>query len=231
MPPRTVIFFAVAIAAAQSASASAIVIGSRDGNTCYPFSCGSNGEYQQIYLSSAFTAPFSISSIAFASGSPYPNIAKSLNVEIGLSTSSAAALSNSYLANRGSNFTIVYSGSRTFVSSGTDTFDLIFNTSPFLYNPALGNLLLDIKVNAVSNAIIAFNETDTPLTSRLIDLGFPFVSPSSGLLTSFGVGPQIVAVPETSTSTMLSVGIILLFLRYVICRAHVPAVALEGDRL
>ena len=115
--------------------------------------------YQQVYNAGEFSAlagPFVIRQIAFrpnySSGNAFMgNIA---SIQINLSTTAKAAdqLSPRFSENIGADETIVYSlGPLALSSSDTDlgnayAFDIVITlTQPFTYDPANGNLLLDVQ--------------------------------------------------------------------------------------
>ena len=146
---------------AQAASASTVVtpnaFAATPGGTGYlmPNFSGFN-RYQQVFASSEFGAlsrPELITSIAIRQlGTNTSPVSSSFsNVLISLSTTpdSPDALSTTFAANQGSDLTIVHNGPLTFSGgshSGVQPFDISFGlTAPFLYNPAAGNLLLDVQ--------------------------------------------------------------------------------------
>src|SRR5438876_2678287 len=115
--------------------------------------------YQQIYDASQFLplhAPRLITQIAFrpdASQTTAINHAFT-NIEFHLSTATipVTGLNANFASNVGANDTVVYSGSLTFTSANSiawgtaKQFDLVVNlTTPFLYDPSAGNLLLEIR--------------------------------------------------------------------------------------
>jgi hypothetical protein len=112
------------------------------------------GVYQQVYAAGAFSGPITITQIAFASSGAFssgPGMAN-FNFNIGLSTSAAGpgGLSTNFLANRGSDFTQVFSGPLNVAISANDQFDLVIDIAPFTYDPAAGSLLLDVSMNSTT---------------------------------------------------------------------------------
>ena len=117
---------------------------------------------QQVYSSSFFNAPISLTSLSLRA---YPGAAPSgftgntlnvSNVAINLSTTArgdetGTLLSSTYANNVGSNVSSVFSGPLTLstkaTGQGTQPFDYTINfQNPFLYDPSMGNLLLDVDV-------------------------------------------------------------------------------------
>jgi PEP-CTERM motif len=175
----------------------------------YPFgSSGYAGDYQQVYSSSNFTGPVNIMSIAFFSGIDYPGTSISGTYILDLSTtsSSVGTLSTTYSANLGGNNTQVFDGSVSDVLS--------FSTTPFLYDPSQGNLLLTVDVitpNSVSQNFLAAgcstatNRVYNSGGSGAVTIGFAGgCSPSDyGLETQFTTTPAVSATPEPSSLVLL----------------------------
>jgi hypothetical protein len=160
----------VAASAPQAFAASLVAPNISDGASgnssfSFPFNIGNNGSarLQQVYASSQFsaiTSPVFITEILFRPdrfGSAFgPTTIR--DVLINLSTTSAApnnanALSNTFADNIGPDETTVFNGDLSISSSNTvvgpnrlKAFDIsIAFMTPFLYDPTLGNLLLDIR--------------------------------------------------------------------------------------
>jgi hypothetical protein len=130
---------------------------------------GSGGaRYQQIYdasLFSSFGGPQVITEIQFRAASPEnafrPNSVTAANTMISLSTTSVTsapgattdgAFSASFDDNVGANAQVVYSGALTLNRGGSNAagaqpfeYGFVLQT-PFVYNPSMGNLLLDVIV-------------------------------------------------------------------------------------
>jgi len=126
-----------------------------------PLSCSVpiTQRYQQIYLASEFGSNIcNINEIRFrtdASAPAGPNMRTQNDVTIQFSTTSVspATLSTTYANNIGADVTTVFSGNLTFNISppcglpGPCPFDTIINLqNPFLYNPSMGNFLLDMRL-------------------------------------------------------------------------------------
>src|SRR5262249_9781187 len=74
-----------------------------------------------------------------------------VDVSLGLSTTSASvdAPATDFAANRGADFTTVFSGTIAYTAVN-GTFDLVFSTTPFTFNPSQGNLLVDLNITSAS---------------------------------------------------------------------------------
>jgi hypothetical protein len=198
-------------AGAPRNAAADVVIGTPGGpDNVFPF--GTNtyvGEYQQLYTKTAFSGPVSIIGVGFASSAlgGQAGLSRTLNVTLGLSTSSATltTMSTNYAANKGADFTQVFNGVVNYTAAGNGTFDLNFTTTPFTYNPGGGNLLLDVVMNSSSGSQIAFVSTIDPVTTRVYNSGgsgAATVDPNHGLVTI--VRTSALAVPEPGSFALAS---------------------------
>jgi hypothetical protein len=187
-----------------SASASALVIGApATGGNFIPFGSSAGWpEYQQVYAASDFSGTITIHDIEFytysGTGTPNPGVFK-----ISLSTTSAPVngLSTELSANLGSNNTTVYDAALPAVQNGV--LDILFST-PFTYNPANGNLLVDLySLTPYSGGpSFAFNGGSGGAFSRgFLGQTIP-VSNNSGLVTGFST------IPEPSTWAMMMLGFV-----------------------
>lgn len=197
MPRLTKLFLVLTILtllsfAAPSVNADTLIIGSGDSLSRYPvglepgvdstafpnFAAG--GIYQQVYANTAFPGgPITITQIAFASKGQLtsgPGLA-TYNFNIGLSTTAAVPgnLSTNLAVNRGADFAPVFSGQLTAALTANNQFDLIINITPFTYNPANGNLLLEIGFNApvqfTGGQVLYFNAGSIASTNRAANPG------------------------------------------------------------
>jgi hypothetical protein len=148
-----------------------------------------------------------------------PTTASFTGIQIDLSTTSRApdALSATFADNVGADDTIVYNGSLTLSTAATGPaggpkdFDVVINLqTDFLYNPAAGNLLMDITkptqfTGALINLDLQFTVGDsvswvaggqTNVNAPIPTVGFPG---TSGLVTRF----TVTLVPEPSGLVLL----------------------------
>jgi hypothetical protein len=195
----------------------------------FPFLVDGGLRLQQVFNASQFSAisgPTQITQIAFRPDSSLgAAFSRTLsNVTIQLSTTSAAAdgLSLTFASNIGADVTTVRSGSLTLSSSftgvGPKDFDILINlTTPFTYNPASGNLLMDVLNQSPENNNISlfFDAPNTTgdSSSRIYGTeGAPGAtagtSDSSGMVTRFTFGNASVAAPEPGTLALLALGIV-----------------------
>lgn len=117
--------------------------------------------YQQVYAASQFPSlagQVLITQIAFRPnstaelGEAFSSTLPDIQIDLSTTTAPPDGLSQTFASNVGGNDRIVYSGALTISSSftgpanGPKDFDIIIDLrSPFLYDPRMGNLLLDVR--------------------------------------------------------------------------------------
>jgi len=199
---------------------------------------GSGGsQTEQIYSASFFSGPTTITGVSFRA---YPGAAPGFftsnsvtvsDLMVSLATTAAspnensgAAPSTTFAANLGAGATTVYSGAATLTTAATGVgpqpFDYTVNFStPFVYDPALGNLVLDFLIPTgatVSGSGFGFLTFDT--ANDLNDGVFSVVNINSGgaatgtlstaaAITEFHTLAG--AVPEPATWGMMILGMLL----------------------
>lgn len=144
---RSLCLFVSLTAFTASFAAAGPVVGSNDSGNCYPFSCfayDGGTVYQEVYSSSAFSGPISISSLTFyqSQGGGMDDA----NYTIDLSTTSS---------NIGDGYPLVVGADDqlfgTFHISGNMPASLTLTGTPFSYNPLNGNLLMQVTVGTVNS--------------------------------------------------------------------------------
>ncbi len=122
---------------------------------CFPWGCAYSGEYQQVYNQGQFSGPITITNLEFYNtqvdfGATTTNTG---NFAISLSTTAADwnTLSGTFANNIGANNTLVFSGSIFQAWAFGDVLHITLST-PFTYNPADGNLLMDVVVTGSGDA-------------------------------------------------------------------------------
>jgi hypothetical protein len=197
------------------ASADTITIGTNTSVNGFPF--GESiyvGEYQQVYNAALFFGPVDITGITFFAAPGYPS-AISGDFTIDLSTTAAGvnSLSTTYSNNVGANNSLFFSGTVSNVLS--------FTGVPFLYNPAQGNLLLDVDIGTPNAATFdplaagcstATNRVYNTAGFGAVAMGATSVC-TSGLPTSYGLETEftyttVIATPEPSSLLLLSSGLV-----------------------
>ena len=215
----------VALACGSPAVAETITIGATNSSNLFPFGVGPGeanayfGTYQQIYAAAAFSGPISISQVAFTTttvgGSPL-SLTSAFSLNIGTTSASPSAPGSDYDANRRPDLVQVFSGSVSIASTGRAAFDFVIPfTTPFVYDPSVGNLLLDVFITSNSRGPVPFAGGDTWMTGRVYNLdgtGSPYPGPNRALLTRFS-GTDLEPVPEPATFGLLASGLAALYAR------------------
>ena len=197
-----------------------------------------NGKrFQTLYAANLFQSvagPLSISGFAYRTASGQGAFSQSIpNLVITLSTTSTPddGLSNVFASNIGLDATIVYAApivlSSAGAGNGSSLFDIVFNfTTPFFYNPAQGNLLVDMQFfgqrtgsGSLIDAVDAFGDgisrirTSAGTPNCGVDVyslsgcsANGLANTSRGQVTQFDVTP----VPEPETYAMMLAGLGLL---------------------
>jgi hypothetical protein len=193
----TVFIGAIIVSGATPGSASVVDVGNPgDVVNSIPFGSTVWGtEYQQVYNSSDFSGAITITQIIFLDTTDPGGQTDGGTFTLSLSTTSAqvGALNLSNLsANIGTANTVVYSGSLPALANG----ELVINlTTPYTYNPAQGNLLLDVTASnqtaggAFLNAVDTADSGPGDLFSRAWTYAadYPVADSDEGLVTDFTV--------------------------------------------
>ena len=185
--------------------------------------------YQQVYDASQFPSsigPLRITQIAFRPDGSVTNpnlIIRFDSVRIDLSTTSSTpgTLSSVFANNVGADNMTVFN-SFVFVTApvtgppgGPKDFTVVFDLTPFIYDPSAGNLLLDVRAIEFAGGISApFDAvSNSPFTAHI---DAPDISAATGSYFADGLVTQFqytaVAVPEPSTIVLESLGALLIAL-------------------
>jgi hypothetical protein len=185
---------ATAFVLASGANAQ-VTVGTFSGGNCYPFLCNDSGtsvgqsiDYQQVYSSSAFSTPTTFDGITFYDfpAIPGPVIAGNYDITFGTTT---AALGSGYPVAL-SNVETFYDGTLSAGSGGTYTID----GAPYSYNPADGNLVMEVVVtnqanvpNGSGNGYFESDTSGTDMSRAYLITGQGGVADGTGLVTTFDV--------------------------------------------
>ncbi len=175
-----------------------------------PFSAA-NDRYQQVYASSQFAAlPVGgayLTAIAFRvypDGSSYSFTFPGLQVSLSTTAQAPDGLSTIFDDNLGTDDVVVFIGAVPFTTSGIGIpapFELVINfTTPFFYNPASGNLLVDIR-NSGGGPDSSFDAVYDPADS--VSRVDGALTDSTGIPNTIGLVTQF-AVPAFTTNADLS---------------------------
>jgi hypothetical protein len=204
---------ALLLATSAPVLASSVTIGVSDPTSpnCIPFGCPDGfvlTRYQQVFDASAFSGPIAIDAMTLFHTTTFGAVLATASYSISFSTTAkpVGGLSTALGSNVGADQTFFALAA---FAGGTMPAALTFTgISPFVYNPAAGNLLVDILVSVAGpdgGAFLDAERTD-PLTSRA------FVQAGSGtadrlaLVTRFDYHAAT-AVPEPMTLVLLGSGL------------------------
>jgi hypothetical protein len=166
--------------------------------------------YQEIYNATAFSGPINIASIDFFRelGVPLNTMTFTLSFStttLGLNVDSPGNISSTnYNGNDGANNTLF----GTFSITGDAPDVLTFSGTPFLYTPATGNLLLDLRIVSFTGSGDSFFEDNgfsgNGEISRVTDFGTS--NTGFGLVTEFD--PAAVSTPPSTVPEPSSIGLL-----------------------
>jgi hypothetical protein len=183
----------------------------------FPFGSAYSGEYEQVYTKGAFPGTMTVTGLMFFN-TQFNSHATSLNTgtwTISLSTTSADwnTLSGTFAANIGGDNTQVFSGNIGQPWTFGDTLTINFST-PYTYNPANGNLLMDVLVTGASapggsvffdtNGYNAGGFNGNTIMGRVYGGGS--VNSGYGLVTDFVTSNS--SIPEPSSALLIAAGLI-----------------------
>jgi len=215
----TLVFLGFTAAAVDAAT---LIIGNNNDISRYAFGLdptgassafpdfAAGGTYQQVYAKSGFPGPVTINQIAFASSaqvSSGPGIG-TYNFNVALSTTAAGpnGLSTNLPANRGADFAQVFSAPLTVTLTASDQFDLIIDITPFTYDPANGNLLLEVTVNSATQftggPVLYFRAGFDPGTSRAAN---PAGVAAGAFADGFGLRTRFTTASPTAAAATISI--------------------------
>ncbi len=223
----------VAVWASMSAQAGVVVVvpnslaaAEGNSNNAFPFNIDRFGHasmrYQQVFDSSEFSTlsgPSLLTQIAFrpdsSDGSAFSSLLASIQINFSTTAGSPDALSSTFATNVGSDDMVVFNGPLALSSAdiagpgGTRAFDIIINlTTPFLYDPAAGDLLLDVRnfAGGLTTQFDAHVSGDSVSRVWVGNVGSSTGSPDTlGLVAQF----TFESVPEPGTLALLALGLLV----------------------
>jgi hypothetical protein len=191
-----------------------------DTNNSYPFDLGQAGltsqRYQQLYAASQFGSGGLITQIVFRpdafAGQAFTSTLSDIQIDLAYTSAADDGLSSTYANNITAGDTVVFARGPLTLSSaftgppnGPKDFDIIITlTTPFLYNPALGNLLLDVR--NFGGGTTTFFDAVSPLGDGVSRVYNQNVNDTMGTTDSVGLVTGFVIVPEPSSAAMLLAG-------------------------
>lgn len=229
------LLLALAAGATQAAASTVVDARPRDPNAQGPLPFGFNtvngSRTQQSYDSAFFAGtdgPVSITGIAmsrfffpFFGRQPGPITSTFPDLRITLSTTQrgdelGTPLSGVFAENTGDDAAVVVSGPRSITSAFPTGFDYVLTfDDAFIYDPGLGNLLVDVVVaaGARTSGVPGFNQVNDfndgifsvfNGDSATAETGF---AETAGVIARFFVEPLPLAVPEPAALGLLGAGL------------------------
>jgi hypothetical protein len=183
-----------------------------DGLSNYPFGAP-QARFQQVYSASQFPTTETISAIDFrrdGSQAPFTYDADAdVQIDLAYSATRVGSVSSTFASNVGGGDITVFSGTLDLASAGSGSpnpFDVsIPLAKDFTYNPALGDLLMDVRVfQGPNNAIFldAADGSQQTVTSRIVSIGNVGATTGTinanggtGLANSYGLVTQFAVSP------------------------------------
>ena len=164
---RAFLSIAVALclaAISANAASSTLIVGSPMDDTgfCVPFGCSFQGEFQQNYSASWFTplGPITVTALTFYS-TAFPTGASSMNsgnwtISLSVTSVEPRAISKTLASNITGTPVQVFSGDlqQPWYSGKTLTIPL---ATPYTYDPAQGNLLMDVVASGTTGTSVSFD--------------------------------------------------------------------------
>ena len=173
--------------------------GNIEGGDCAPFGCVMR--YQQAYAASLFTGPITITGLTIFNTQYVPEEIDAATYTITLSTSlnPVGSLSATFAENTGLDAALFFNGAL----SGPASPSFTINGTAFQYNPAAGDLLIEVVKSGTSEAFALYTDfrDDFSGFQRVYAYGNDaagFVEQNYGLVTGF----TIADAPEPSTFGM-----------------------------
>jgi len=188
---------------------SSITIGTDNGSNAFPFSGPFYGyagtDYQEAYASSDFSGPIDITGIDFLLGPGFKGqlYAGTYTLSFSIISDDIGSLSSTDLdGNIGSDNTVF-----DVVTLGGNAPNVLTftGTTPFLYNPADGNLLLNISVaNGTGGSSAAYQDSEGSGTGIARYQNFGLTNGVGyGLVTEFDSNVAMATTPEPGTLSLV----------------------------
>ena len=164
-------------------------LATNDGNSS--ITAGSGGAFRSMLILDAsqfgaLSGPSFLTQIARRPDripGPSGPLAMTYRIYVSTTSRSVAGMSTTFSQNIGTNNTLVFDGTITYTTANlpgpgnTRQFDIVTGfTTPFLYDPAAGNLLLDFQYSSFNGSLLQWDAvTGNPTSSAIAASGSPIV--------------------------------------------------------
>jgi hypothetical protein len=203
-----------------------LAVAEGDVNNTLPFFGEFSSRYQQVYRSSEFSTAGLITGLFLRTdeqfGGPFSQTVPSVRIDFSTTAFGPDALQPVFALNVGSDNTMVFNGSLPLSSAssgpGPRAFDITVPfATPFFFNPALGNLLLDVRVfqgNPFAGVVFDASSVVGDSVSRVwfenVNAEIGRITDSIGVVTKFQTDVQSLPVaptPEPASLVLLATAI------------------------
>jgi hypothetical protein len=191
------------------------------GNQAWDWGAGIDARWQQVFnaevLVSAMPNGAWITGLAFRSDAGNATISfDSLGVRMSTTAVRAGPLERAFARNTGADETLVYAANGVrWVLTGVGSFSAVvpFST-PFFYNPARGNLLMDVTfINPSAHVTVDADRSQgvDMIWARGVPIPIQGEGGAQGVVTRIDFNP----IPEPSTMVTLSAGVAILVAAWI----------------
>jgi PEP-CTERM motif len=192
----------------SAAPVAAQVVGTSNSTNCYPFACfayDGGTQYQEVYYSAAFSGPTTIGKLSFYESHGGEMDDATYTVAFYYTHAPVDGLSESLADNEGT----LISNFGKFTLGGAMPSVLSLTGSSFVYNPADGNLLMDVTVSDVTDVCAYCSSFESDYTgdvsSRAWSNSYGTAAGANALVTGFSAG--VAGIPEPSAWALMVIGV------------------------